>query len=347
MDSIDLEDLCNTVQQDLADLAGDNYPLLKREGTGFLDAVMSPQNRAGFRQEYATDGGDGKLKQVVTEWVQPGHVGEALTSMQDICNPGTTIEPLREVKQLTAFASTPVLTFTKAALRKFCQGPSEYRAMIVGGHMNLLFRKMNQIGIAKYLTGVGSFISGEAAGKDVTLLVNDGLMTQIDQNGEVTISEDMDDLAVGGRPILVGAGVLSRYAKLARLGCCNAYGQDDGMATGSFDWFRDRDTGIISGDPNTILAWAPGAVQMAHYVQNRAGFEVVHSHFAETNITDPVNGLVVDMEMRYDQCEKVWTMVFYSFFDFFQLPDTMFKDADERDGVNYSFLYNGVEAIES
>ena len=343
METINLGDFCQTIQSDLADLAGSNYPAMKREATGLLDAVVSPANRQGFSQEYPVDGGDGKLKQVLVEWIQPQPVSEMVTSAQDICTPTDPIDPLREIRTLTGFASTKVISFTKAHMRKLCDGPSEWRAKIVASHMSGLFRKINQGLVAKYNAQVGNFIGGVAAGKTVYMLDSSGPIKQIDPNGAVDIMEDMADLGVSDRPILVGAGILSRYASLANIGCCNAYGQDVSMADEGFDWYRDRDVDTILAGSNNVLAFVPGAVQMATYAQNRGEFGIVHEHFAESTIVDPVTGLEIDFEMRYDQCTKTYTMVFFSHYDLFLLPDDMFTDADERDGVNYAFRYTAAE----
>lgn len=342
MDEIELEDFCQTIQQDVADLAGSNYGALKREATGTLDAVMSPLNRSGFEQEYLTDGGDGKLKQILTEWIQPQPAADMVTTRQDICTPTTMIEPLREVRTLTGFVSTKVISFPKSQMRKLCDGPAEYRAKIVAAHMSGLFRKLNQGINTKYMAQVGSFIGGVAGGKEVKLLDKTNTIWQVDPNGIASIMDDMNEVQIGGRPILSGNGNIKRYVDLAKIGCCNNYGQDTATVDDGFDFYFDRDVKAAAGnDPNAFLAWSPGAVQLATYAENRGEFAIVHEHFAESTIVDPVTGIEVDYEFRYDQCTHTWTLVFYLFYDLFLLPDEMFKNSDERDGVNYAFWYSG------
>lgn len=342
---IELEDFCNTIQQDLNDLAGSNYAALKREQTGFLSAVLSQQNRSGFSQEYGVDGGDGKQKTVIIDWIQPASLADSSSvNNADICAAGTEVPTLRDTRALTAFSRSEVLMFTKAELRKLCKAPSEQRAMVVASRMNSVFRRINNTLITKYLAGVGGFYNGVAAGKDVELIDATHPIKAVNPNGEFDIMEDFQDVGAEGRPIMVGHGLLSRYVRLAGIGCCNDYGMDVGKSASSFDFFRDHFVDGIAGDPNQILAWAPGAVQMANYVENRGEFAVVHDHFAETSIVDPVTGLELDWQWRYDQCTRRWTMVFYSFYDLFMLPLTMFKDTDERDGVNYAFQYTATEA---
>lgn len=340
--AVELEDFCNTIQQDLNNLAGDNYGAMKREPTGLLSAVTSPQNRAGFNQQYITDGGDGKKKQVLIEWIQPIPVADTATSLQDVCAGGTEEATLRDVVELTGFASSRVMKFTDSELRKLCKAPSEHKAMIVAAHMSGLFRKVNQILVTKYDAANGGFIGGVAEGKELELLHYDGVTEAAKPDGEVLLMEDMADLGVTGRPIVVGSGIVSRYAKLANIGCCNDYGQDVSRLSGSWDFFRDRDVDIVLAGSENILAFAPGAVQMATYNQYRGEFRRVHEHFLMQTIVDPVTGIEIDMKAVFNECDELWRMAYFLHFDLFALPLTMFKDTDERDGVNYAFRYAGV-----
>lgn len=342
--AIELEDFCNTMQQDLADLAGDNYGATRREATGLLSAATSPANKAGYTEPTFVDSGDGKLKQALLEWIQPSAVSETLTSMQDICSAGTEEAKQRELRTLTGFASTPVKAFSNAELRKYCESPSEHRAMIANSLMSALFRKINQVCITQYLAGVGGFIGGVAAGKSVQMLDGSGAIVQADPNGEFTILEDFADLGASGRPLVVGAGFLSQYVRLQGIGCCNDYGQDIGQV-GQFDFYRDRDVDVIAAGTNNILAFAPGSVQFVNWVQNKGEFRQVMPDWAESSIIDPVTGIEIDMEIRYDQCDKAWKMVFYSHFDLYTLPLTMFKVADERDGTNNALHYIATKSV--
>lgn len=340
--AIELEDFCNTVRQNLNVLAGQNYPALKREPTGMLDAVNSPANRSGFEQKYITDGGDGKKKQVLIEWAQPVPVSETVTSEQDVCAGGTEEPRFQDVVELTGFAGTRVMLFTEAELRKYCEQPSEVQTMRIAQHMSGLFRKINQILITKYNSNVGNFIAGVAAGREIELLHYDGITEAAKPDGEVLLMEDMSDLGVT-RPLVVGAGIVSRYAKLAGIGCCNDYGQSVDQLSSAYDFYRDRDVDIILAGSENVIAFAPGAVQMATYNKYRGEFRrVVENLFAHDTIVDPVTGITLDWKMKYDDCNELWRMAFFLNFDLFQLPDTLFKDADERDGVNYSFLYKAI-----
>ncbi len=338
-------DFCQTVQQDLADIAGRNYGAIQRTPTGFLSAALSDANTSGFPEPYMLDMNDGKgKKQVLIEMIQPSSISTIVTEPGDVCEPGTPKTKTQYLKSITKFAGTSNLTFTKAAMRRFCERPAEWRAKVILSEMDALFRKINQIAIGQYVAGVGGFYGGVAAAKEVQMLENTGAIRQSDPNGEVAIMQDFQDLGYTMQPILVGAGNLDTYTKLANIGCCNAYGQDIGDTAGSFAYYRDRDVDAVIGDDNNVLAFTPGAVQFVSWNENEGDFAMEHEHFAETTIVDPITGLTLDMEMNYDRCTKTWVILFFLNFDLFTLPLTMFPDLDERDGTNGTFHYVATQA---
>jgi len=341
--NIDVADFCATLQQDLADLAGNNYKAMAREATGFFDSLVSPDNRAGFSQELQLDGGDGKNKQVIVRYIQPGVYSEAGTSATNICtDDGEEVTETRTIEDITRFRRSPILTFTNAAMRDLCDAPSEYRAKVLATRMSALVRSINRdlIGLAN--AAAGTHLGGDALAKDVNLIQASGTgQISADYTGEVDLLEEMADLGVMN-PIVVGAGNLAKYARLQGIGCCNDYGQDLSQV-GDFSFYRDRDVPSVIASANNFLAYAPGAVQLVTWNANKGEFAMNHDHFAHTTMIDPVTGIEFDFEMNYDRCDKVWKIGLSLNYDLFTLPVNMFKDADERDAINYLWLFNGTE----
>lgn len=341
-ESIDLEEFCQTVRQELTDLAGNNYPALKREATGMLDAVTSAENRAGYDQKYLTDDGEGKQKQVLVEWIQPIPDSETEDTEQDVCAEGVEAPTFRDVVTLTGFTSTRVMKFTESELRKYCAKPSEHMTMVIAAHMSGLFRAINKKLIAKYVAQVGGFYGGVAAGKNANLLAFDGLTEQAIPDGEVMMLEDMADLGVG-RPIVVGSGIISRYGRLADIGCCNDYGQSIDELAGRYSFYRDRDFDVIADEADLFAAFSPGAIQMPTFNKYRGEFKrVVPNLYSHDTLVDPVTGLTLDWKMVYDKCDEVWRMAYFLHYDLIGLPLDIFDAADDRYGVNYTFTYKGV-----
>lgn len=326
-------------------LATRNYPAFKRRPTGFMDAVRSDINRSGFEQRYPVDNGDGKLNQVVIEWAQPVPVSTTVTTEQDVCAGGTEEPRFQDTVELTGYAGTRVMLFTEDALRKYCEQPSEVQDMRIAQHISGLFEKIDQGLITKYNAGIGGFIGGGGAGRELELLHYDsnGQTEVAKPDGEVKLLEDMRDMGVVGTPIVVGSGIVSRYAELAKIGCCNDFGQDVGQLNGSFQFYRDREVDrMLAGDEN-LLVFAPGAVQMATYNKFRGEFKkIVPGLFAHTTFIDPITGIELDMLWKYDDCNFVWRLHIGLHYDLFMMPLELFKDADEYDGINYAWRYKAV-----
>ena len=51
------EGLCSALQVNLNDIAGSNAPALRREKVGYVDALMSDANRAGFSAQIVPTNG--------------------------------------------------------------------------------------------------------------------------------------------------------------------------------------------------------------------------------------------------------------------------------------------------
>lgn len=341
---INEEDLCQTIIQDLADITGDNYPLIQRSQTGLLDAARSEQNISGLREPVIVDEDDGKgMKEAVIEFMQPASIEEVVTTRQDICDDGEEAVKLRFRRSITKFAGTKNLKFTKASMRRFCESPQAFRQKVILGEMDALFRKINRICIEQYIAGVGKFYGNVAGPKDVQMLDNTGAIRQIDPNGEVAIRQDFEMVGISQQPIVVGAGNLDSYVKLGEIGCCNAFGQDV-SDTSHFSYYRDVDVHAVTGNQHRFLAFQPGAVQFASWNENEGDFRMEHFHFDETTVVDPVSGITLDFETNYDRCKKQWVLHFFLNFDLFLMPLNLYKTTHERYGWNGSLLYNATVA---
>lgn len=343
--AIELEDLCNTVQQRLDVLATQNYPAFKRKPTGMLDAVMSAENRSGFEQRYITDGGDGKKKQVVIEWAQPVPVSTTVTSEQSVCSGGTEEPRFLDTVELTGYVGSRVMLFTEEELRNYCEQPSEVQTMRIAQHISGVMERIDQVLVTKYAGGAGGFLSGGAQFRELEMLHydSDGQTEVVKPDGEVKLLEDMADMGVSGKPIMVGSGIASRYARLSNIGCCNDVGQDVSQLTGSYSFYRDREVDAMLSGSENLIVFAPGAVQMATYNKFRGEFrKEVPGLFKHSTMIDPLTGLELDLLWKYDDCNFLWRLHIGLHFDLFQMPLELFKDADERDGINYSFLYKAV-----
>jgi hypothetical protein len=340
MATINLSEVCNTIQQDLANIVGENYGAAQRQKTGFLDALVSPENTT-MTEQIQTDAGDGKIKQVSVRYLSAGLASEVSQEPGDICEAGDEDSFKYELVKPTLYAETKI-TFSTAEMRKWCDSPAADRARVIATKMNRLFVDINEQLIAAANTNVGTFYNGVAAGKQVPMLfAASGSMVQANPAGEVTVLEDMSDLGIVGTPIVVGAGKLSQYARYANIGCCNEYGQDI-ASLGALAFYRDQFLGAITGNADDFLAFAPGAVQMIQWNANRGEFAMNLGTIERTTIIDPITGIELDLVVKYIECDDKWTFTFSKWFDLFNIPTDVFGEDDPREGVNNLFKYRAV-----
>lgn len=342
MATINLADVCNTFQQDITNLVGETPSAAQRQKTGLLDAVVSPENTSGQLEQLQTDAGDGKIKQVSVQYLKAAEMSEVNTDEgeRSICTAGTPDTFEYALVKPTLYADIAV-TFTDAEMRKWCGLPSEDRARIIMTKMNPLFRSINAGLIAKANTLAGNFANGVAPGKQVPMLYTGDGMTQANPAGEVTILEDMSDLGVLGTPIVVGSGKLSQYTRYAGIGCCNDYGQDI-SGTGAFNFYRDQFLGSITGNADDFFAFAPNALQFVSWNRYNSEFAIENGASFKTTIIDPVTGIELDLNAKYDDCNERWVFTFSKNYDLFAPPADTFGEGDDREGVNFLFKYRAV-----
>lgn len=337
------EDLCMLIQQDLADVAGRNYPATARTQTGFLSAITSDANTTGV-EPTILDTGDGKGKRTaLIEFIKPASTADVSTDPESVCEDGVERERYRFTRQITKYARSQNLKFTKEAMRTFCERPQEWRAKVINAELDAFFRVVNRISIGQYLAQVGDFYGGVSGPKSVQMLDGTHAITASDPNGEIEMIQDFQDIGWAGAPLVVGAGHLDTYTKMQDIGCCNAYGQDIGD-TAKMAYYFDRDVDHVVGSANNFLAFVPGSVQFASWNQNKGDFGIRHAHFDETTMVDPWTGIELDLEVNYDRCTKEWIVQFGLFFDVFLLPLNMYKEEDDRFQVNGAVQYVATKA---
>ena len=153
------------------DIAGANYPALKRQRVGLLDAITSDANTVGFQQlDMLTQ--DGKDRQVAIRYIQPGVVADTAATATNICtDEGEEVTQLHKLVQLTNFRRSPILTFTKADMQRLCEAPSAYRAMVLNSRLDALMVGINQDLATLAVANVGVHMGGNASASEVQMLI--------------------------------------------------------------------------------------------------------------------------------------------------------------------------------
>jgi hypothetical protein len=333
------EGLCEKVQTSLNDLMGNNAPESKRTPVGYLQAILSPTNRAGF-SSIPIDQGNGKKRSARITYAQRGTEADITDTYNNGCTPEISKTPFEDIVSVDTPLSTLGISFSEDEMRKLCEADSAWMARVINSELNPFMTALNKRLITLQNANFGNFADGSNARKDRILINASG---EAIYNGEVAILNDFEDIDAGSRPMLIGSGMLRDYTRLTDVGCCNSVGVDLG-AGGDFDYFNDRHVGGILGNANDFIGLAPGNVQLVTYNKYKGAYRKENDVFSKGTIIDPVTGLELDMRWKYDDCNEVYTLTFSLWYMLYFLPANAFASSDDLEGVNYTLHYRGVNA---
>lgn len=206
-------------------------------------------------------------------------------------------------------------------------------------------------GLRKKMIGkAGGFVNqnGYTGPKEIPMFTGEGVA--INPWGWMQIKNDLADAGIADTPIIVGGGLMRNYADAKNIACCNNIGVDASKMATDFTWFEDSKLSqYISSDttqPNDVLVWNPGAIQLVTGNRNVGSFRVTPSdpyRFSRTTIVDPITGLTLDFYRRYIECDNPgWQMFVGLDYALFELPEDAYEKCDENFGVNDIFHYRVV-----
>jgi len=341
---ISFDEFCLNLQENLNAVAGENgNPILNRQPTGFIDALVSSENTAGMEVDSLLDKGDGKINTVQLKYLKPDSVSDATSTITDLCEEeGVEHAYVYDEPELTEEVASSVTLVTEDQIRTLCESGQEFWNRLVLGKMNSVMRKMNETLIAQFVSGAGNFWNGDAGPNSYAFLNNDSGIYSPDVNGEVMMMRDIQNTGAVGRPIVVGGGNIDHYRRLQQYGCCNNVGLDNSKIA-DFDFYYDQfmDSVLASAsEDNMFFAWAPRAAQLLTKCYNKGQFAKTGSDFTFNTIVDPRTGIEYDFELFYDKCSpRGYKMRLSLRYGLWQLPLDMFKSTDDRYQVNYNMLF--------
>lgn len=332
--------LCVAIQTDLNTLLGKNDPALSRTAVGYLQALKSPQNTAGITY-VPVDPGNGKFKKVRVTWIQRGTEDNIVTEEQADCEPQVFAEPEETDVEVTKYIGTKWFGFNRSDLRKLCEKDSDYRGRVMSAQIDALMVKLDKQLIALQAANFGAFNPVIYTGhKEVTMINSEG--TGIVYIGEAKIQDDVKNLNANGKIIAIGAGNLSLYASMAKIGCCNQLGQDLSQA-GNMDFFYDKYVDSILG-ANHFIGLIPGYVQLLTWNKYVGEYREETPTFATGTVLDPVTNVTLDMKWEYKSCKEQWAVRFSLNYELWFIPTDSFAAGDELEGVNFTLHYKAVQA---
>jgi hypothetical protein len=344
--------LCPKLQESLVNIAGDNVGLLNRQPVGFLDALVSSENRQGFSAVPSGEGGRRRTVDVI--YLIPDSPSD-VTITQSGCEPGAVPnpndnfcgatrkkEPIAKTVQVCYKACNVPMLLDTADLRKICYtSTDEFRANLIMSMMDALNQAINGQLITFMLQGFGALYgnptptgTGSPWSTSTTTFAGNG----VNYRWGAELLREYERIGGRRRPIVVGSGDIGLYARILNIGCCNQEGIDLSRAAGEFLYFRDEVASTAAGWGNNHFGvFSPGSVQLLTYVENAGEFRNVGDHYSRDVITDPVTGLNIDANVIYDICENKWRFGICTWFDLFYLPLDMYPSGHNLEKVNGTF----------
>lgn len=358
------EALCPKFQEALIEVAKGNTGYVTRSKTGFLDSLVSRENKQNFSQ-ITLDAGNGGTRVVELTFIQPSLPSAVVTTKQDVCAAGAEVPPFAQIINPTSLQQlyTPAKTLYDAEVAKICfNSTAEYKANMIMAEINALNIRLDQALLSWLHTPpapalasplLGQIYDGITLGNvettplPVTLIGSTpGTPQPLYANWANFVRRQFRRIRQDGRPIVVGAGDfgIESYAELLNVACCNSEGIDASKAGNQMAYFYDLDADnflALGGgpSPNYFVAYSPGALQLITYYEY-GGVRNKRLPDAEMDvITDPFTGITYDFKAVYDKCTEAWTMSLGIRYMLWGLPINMYQLGDPMEGVTNVLLF--------
>lgn len=334
------EGICEKIQTSLIDLMGVNSPERKRTPVGYLQAVTSATNQAGFNV-IPIDQHNGKKRSVRVTYAQRGTDADIVDEITNGCSADISKTPFEDIVDINREIATQGIVFSEDEMRKLCESDQTWIARIINAEFDALLVRLNKRMIAVQNANFGDFADG------TNTVHTRQLLKTADKSayyyGENQILNDFSDIDFPGRPILIGNGILRDYTRIVSHGCCNAQGLDVGTV-GEFDYYQDRHVAGILGNANDFIGLAPGHVQFIQWNKYVGSYAKNYGNIIKTTIMDPYTGILFDINWKYDDCDEVWILTLSLHWDMYFMPSNIFAAGDPLEGVNYTLHYRASES---
>jgi hypothetical protein len=331
--------LCQKLQADLNSVAGMNAPALKRDRVGYLDALMSEENRMGF--EAIPIPTNGKNRSVQVNYIQRGTDADVNLTCTNSCDTDQEIAPFETVVSITNCLETKGMKFSEDQMRKLCEADSVYVSNVIMSQMNAINTALNKQLLAEQSSNFGKFADGTTQ-KDIKLFEATNNAPRAIASAQ--IRHEYDLVGASGAPMIVGGGNFDLYAKTQQIACCNANTGTDLSRWTDYMYFNDRFVDTVVG-ANEFVVLAPNAVQLLTWNKYVGDYAKRNDVFEHGTITDPFTGLTYDLKVHYDDCADEWSIKLLLNWELFFIPGNAFKSSDPNFGVNYTFHFADCSTI--
>lgn len=342
--AIELDLLCNTITADLKEAVENGDKIHFDEPVGLVTALLSPENTRNTKIETSYNNQDGMNKAVWLRHRQPYCESDMSDECVSICDATGTFQPYLWT-EVTAdlCAQSPIMSFNESQMRDFCIPGSEYRMQMIAEAMNGFRRSLNRQLIPVFSAGVGGILNGGGGCcTPYNFFIRDANGTLlVDPEGQIEMEMDLADAGFAGRPIVVGGREMQKYARYQNIACCNSpLGFNTGELSDMQVYYDNQISQELSGpsQDNPFFVWAPGMAVLVTRPQWKGQFRWISDLFVKDTFIDSTLGLELDFEMKRT-CEGVYTWLFKLPFGLWQPPLNLYKDCDDRDGINLNWQF--------
>jgi len=331
--------LCSKLQADLVNVAGQNAPSLKRDRVGYLDALMSAENRAGV--EMIPVPTNGKYRAVQVNYHVRGTESEVNLTCSNDCTTSVERTPLEKIVEIDRCIETKGLLFQEDEMRKLCEGDQVWVSSVIMSQMNAVNVALNKQLLGLQALNFGDFADGTTQ-KSVKLFEDTSNASRAIATAQ--IRHEYDKVGGSGAPMMIGGGNLDLFAKVNQIACCNAATGTDLSRWVDYQYYNDRFVeGAIGAGEFIVLA--PGAVQLVTWNKYVGEYAKRNDMFEHGTITDPFTGLTYDLKVHYDDCADAWKIKLQLHWNLFFIPNDAFAAGDPNNGVNYTFNFKDCSTI--
>lgn len=290
---------------------------------GLLQLLTSAANRAASRVKLgnvqAVEQGDGKVYKVSRRFFP--RLGQTDTTEIEYCpTSGETIKPLYDEVEIKYKTVSRKMKIDDELMRCIKESRTDYQnaftTEVLRNHINKLGAEVsavvtkggyigNFVNCGLQLQQKNQLIGGPFPGfgcKDLPLFLASGL--GINPVGESILDSDRKEAEIEQQLVLVGGTLLDQYRKARAIASGNDNGFDASLLDITRSIYYDTHIPVGLGNPNGIIAMAPGALQLITYAKNQGQFQYEFEDQMRTTVVDPWLGLTHDVYMSYVKCAE-------------------------------------------
>lgn len=277
---------------------------------GLLQLLVSSGNKAASQVKLgnvqAVEQGNGKVYKVSRRFF-PRLAESNATTLEYCPTSGDVVKPLYDEVEIKYKTVSQKIKIDDELMRCIKESRADYQNSYVNevlrNHINRLGK---EVSYAVANDGfVGNFVKcdcGDPAvvSKSLPLFLSSGL--GINPVGESILDSDRKQAEIEQQLVLVGGTLLDQYRKARQIASGNDNGFDASLLDITRSIYYDTNLGSAFGNPNEVIAMAPGALQLITYAKNKGQFTYDFEDQMRTTVVDPWLGIEHDVVMSYVKC---------------------------------------------